>query len=785
MSQIKIHYPASVITAILILVSSQVTFAVTKKAFDFVVGVDGDYKAAVSAAAKSASSSSRFYIFFPDGQYNVGSLTGDSNQKSTFSTANVSFIGQSTNNTVLFNKSSNEGIGITATMYFNNADNLYVQDMTFYNKANYGNPSSYSVTGRHVAIQEQSKKVIYKNVKLLSTQDTYYSKGTKTYWENGEIHGTTDFICGSGDVYFQNCKLFALKVSALTAPSSTGMEWGYVFNNCTIDGDVEGFTLGRSWNDAKAVFLNTTMKKQPTAEGWGNPMNSVPQVFAEYNSKDASGNLIDLSRRRKTYTKDNTTVTLKAVLSASEAAKYTVENVLSGSDNWRPHNLTVQCPAPIIRQEGKRILWEDNNDALCWVVFKDGKYLANVATNSYDASMVSIGSTITIRAANSMGGLGATSNSLVFSTSIEYSLNILVGGGEGTVTPASGKFGQGASVTLEAVPAVGWLFDHWTGDLAGNTNPATVLMNSDKSVSAYFVKDERNYYSVSADAAPGGNVTLSHQGNLFVEGTKVTVTAAAIKGWKFAGWEGDHTGTDAVYNIESLDRNVSVKASFMPQDKYNYEAEDGTLNEAVTGNRNAGFSGESYVNFSAVDGSKIDLLIYSEVSDEREVTITFSNGSGAPRNLSVAVNGVVQISSLAFEATADWTTWKTSHLTLTLPEGASTITFATVNGQDGPNVDKIELAVPSATLLRKLHRDEKSSLFYMSASGILCCKFEQSKRIRMGIFTMDGKRVLSREVENVNKGPVEIPLSGLRNGVYLARIEIDGVVKAEHINLNR
>ena len=50
---------------------------------------------------------------------------------------------------------------------------------------------------------------------------------------------------------------------------------------------------------------------------------------------------------------------------------------------------------------------------------------------------------------------------------------------------------------------------------------------------------------------------------------------------------------------------------------------------------------------------------------------------------------------------------------------------------------------------------------------------------------MDGKRVLSREVENVNKGPVEIPLSGLRNGVYLARIEIDGVVKAEHINLNR
>ncbi len=77
------------------------------------------------------------------------------------------------------------------------------------------------------------------------------------------------------------------------------------------------------------------MKKLPTSAAWGDPMNVVPSLFAEYNSKTASGALVDLSGRRTTYTKNGTTVRLNPVLSASEAAKYTVENVLGGSDNCK------------------------------------------------------------------------------------------------------------------------------------------------------------------------------------------------------------------------------------------------------------------------------------------------------------------------------------------------------------------------------------------------------------------------------------------------------------------
>ena len=172
--------------------------AVEKKKIDFVVGVDGDFKAAMSKAASSgASESNHFVIFFPDGEYNIGSLTGDSNQMTTFTASNTSLVGQSADKTVLYNKSINEGISVTATLKVS-ANSVYMQDITLYNKANYGNEANCGSACRHDALMTVGDKLVYKNVKLLSTQDTYYNKlnNNKTgrsYWEDGQLEGTDDF----------------------------------------------------------------------------------------------------------------------------------------------------------------------------------------------------------------------------------------------------------------------------------------------------------------------------------------------------------------------------------------------------------------------------------------------------------------------------------------------------------------------------------------------------------------------------------------------------------------
>jgi len=257
-----------------------------------------------------------------------------------------------------------------------------------------------AAAGRHVVVYEKANNAVYKNVKLLGSQDTYYTKGTKTYWEGGEIHGTTDFICGNGDVFFNKVLLWVDKVSAMTAASTT-TPWGYVFKDCTIDGSVSGFNLGRSWSTARTVFLNTTMKKLPSDGGWGTPIHGssdAAKLFAEYKSVTANGADVNTSKRINGGT----------VLSDAEAAKYTISGVLGP---WQPDALTKQIAAPIVTRDGSLFKWNDDANALCWAVFKNGKFLESVTTNSYTASSLAASDVITVRAANEMGGLGPSSGS--------------------------------------------------------------------------------------------------------------------------------------------------------------------------------------------------------------------------------------------------------------------------------------------------------------------------------------------------------------------------------------
>ena len=183
-------------------------FAVTKHGFDFVLGVDGDFKAAIAkASASGASESKRFIIFVPNGEYNITKLTGDEHGKTTFSPSNVSIIGESVDKTIIWNTTDTEGIGTTATLYFPKNKNMYMQDITLQNRSSVSSANA----ARQVALQQNSgDKFIYKNVRLLSGQDTYYTKKGRTYWEGGEIDGTVDFICGDGDVFFEGTKLVVL-----------------------------------------------------------------------------------------------------------------------------------------------------------------------------------------------------------------------------------------------------------------------------------------------------------------------------------------------------------------------------------------------------------------------------------------------------------------------------------------------------------------------------------------------------------------------------------------------
>ena len=74
-----------------------------------------------------------------------------------------------------------------------------------------------------------------------------------------------------------------------------------------------------------------------------------------------------------------------------------------------------------------------------------------------------------------------------FSRFPEYALSVSVEG-QGTVTPQGGTYPSNTSVTLTATPIEGWVFNRWKGDVAGNANPLTLMMTTNKAIAAVFLE---------------------------------------------------------------------------------------------------------------------------------------------------------------------------------------------------------------------------------------------------------------------------------------------------------
>jgi uncharacterized repeat protein (TIGR02543 family) len=72
-----------------------------------------------------------------------------------------------------------------------------------------------------------------------------------------------------------------------------------------------------------------------------------------------------------------------------------------------------------------------------------------------------------------------------------YTLSTSVSG-SGSVSPSSGTYNEGTTVSITATPSSGYSFSYWSGDASGTSNPVTITMNSNKTVTAVFVADDNN-----------------------------------------------------------------------------------------------------------------------------------------------------------------------------------------------------------------------------------------------------------------------------------------------------
>ena len=193
----------------------------------------------------------------------------------------------------------------------------------------------------------------------------------------------------------------------------------------------------------------------------------------------------------------------------------------------------------------------------------------------------------------------------------------------GTVTPASGQYNEDATVSITATPAGEYLFSSWTG-ATGTTATASIVMNSNKTVTANFVKKK---YALTTTVEGEGTVTekviKAGAATDYNSGTVVELTATPSTGWGFKEWQGDITGTDNPIQI-TIDKAKTVKAVFESSPPF-YLDDNGITIKAKDG-VTAGTTGElNGVTYTAVDNTTLKSMADNSKDLTKVVTSLVTN----------------------------------------------------------------------------------------------------------------------------------------------------------------
>ena len=201
------------------------------------------------------------------------------------------------------------------------ADDFTVENLTIENSAGKVGPA--------LALRVDGDRDTFINCRFLGYQDTIFLNRGRQYFKDCSITGATDFIFGGATAYFEKCHIHCMGDGYITAAATPeAAPFGYVFSDCTIDGEAGVKTyLGRPWRAFSSVtFLNTEMSSIVRPVGWNNwsdPAREKTSRYAEFNSTGPGAKPTE----RAGWAKQ---------LSSEEAQKITVRSVLGGSDEWEP-----------------------------------------------------------------------------------------------------------------------------------------------------------------------------------------------------------------------------------------------------------------------------------------------------------------------------------------------------------------------------------------------------------------------------------------------------------------
>ena len=307
--------------------------------YDAVVSADGSgTHTTVSAAIAAApdNSAKPFTVLIKPGKYE-GQIIVPAGKR------HLRLIGEDTENTILTyglnvqetNAATDRRFKGTGVIVL--ADDFHAENLTFENTS--------GDHGQALALRSDGDRETLKHCHLLGWQDTLMVNNGRLYFTNCYIEGRVDFIYGSATAVFDHCEIHSKIGGHITAANTPpNQEYGFVFMGCKLTGDPAPWVnptnttlatpaktpfadLGRPWRPyASVTYLNCEMGDHIKPAGWNNwrnPTNELTARFAEFNSTGPGAN-------------PEARVKWARQLTSDEAGRLTVENILRGSDGWKP-----------------------------------------------------------------------------------------------------------------------------------------------------------------------------------------------------------------------------------------------------------------------------------------------------------------------------------------------------------------------------------------------------------------------------------------------------------------
>jgi len=306
--------------------------------YDAVVAADGsgtqtNLQSAIEAAPENGSRP--FVIFIKRGTYQGQIIVPKEKKK-------LRLVGEDTEKTIItYALNQNEPAEGVPDKLKGNAmvilgDDFRADHITFQNTS--------GDHGQAQALHTLGDRELFNDCRILGWQDTLRTDGGRDYFTNCYLEGRVDFIYGSATAVFDHCEIRSKNGGHVTAANTPhDQPYGLVFLHCKLTGNPKPWIspegkpansnqppqadLGRPWRPyASVAYLQCEMGAHIKPEGWNNwrnPDNEKTVRYAEYQSSGSGAN----PEKRFKWAKQ---------LTDEEAKAYTVENILKGSDGWKP-----------------------------------------------------------------------------------------------------------------------------------------------------------------------------------------------------------------------------------------------------------------------------------------------------------------------------------------------------------------------------------------------------------------------------------------------------------------